>query len=77
MLAWAEGIARKEHRTMSELMREALRQYERGRWWDRANAYGRRTAEAAGVHTEGEVVRAIHELRREKRESKPNRGRSR
>lgn len=77
MLAWAEAVAREEHRTMSELVREALRHYERGRWWDRANAYGRRSAEAVGVRTEAEAVKAIHDLRRGGRTSKRRSSRGR
>lgn len=67
MLTRAAALAKKENRTMSELVREALRHYERDRWWDHVNALGRKTAEAAGVRTEDDVVRAIHELRRQKR----------
>ncbi len=52
---------------MSELVREALRQYERQRWWDRTNAYGATTAAAAGVGSEEDVVTAIHALRAGKR----------
>jgi CopG family transcriptional regulator / antitoxin EndoAI len=63
MLARAEELAKKENRTMSELVREALRQYERQRWWEEMNAYGRKTAEAAGVRTEEDVVDAIHAVR--------------
>ena len=48
---------------MSELVREALRQYERQRWWDETNAYGRATADAAGVGNEDEVVKVIHSAR--------------
>lgn len=54
---------------MSELVREALRQYER-KWWDEMNDYGRKTAEAAGIKSEPEVVDAIHSLRQEKRARK-------
>jgi predicted transcriptional regulator len=64
MLARAETIARKENRTMSELVREALRHYERRQWWDETNAYGGRTAAAAGVRTEGDLLRAVHEVRK-------------
>jgi predicted transcriptional regulator len=64
MLAQAEETARREHRTMSELIREALRHYERRQWWDEINAYGRKTAEAAGVGSEEALVKAVHELRR-------------
>jgi CopG family transcriptional regulator/antitoxin EndoAI len=65
MLTRAEQLAKKENRTMSELVREALRQYERQRWWDEMNAYGRTTAQAAGVRTEEDVVDAIHAMRQE------------
>ncbi len=63
MLTRAEKLAKKENRTMSELVREALRQYERQRWWNETNAYGRATAEASGVRTEEDVVKAIHSAR--------------
>ena len=48
---------------MSELVREALRQYERKSWWDEMNAHGRASAEAAGVRNEEDVVAAIHRAR--------------
>jgi len=64
MLARAAKLAKKEQRTMSELVREALRQYERLRWWEETNAYGRERAEALGIRAE-DVDRMIHETRRE------------
>jgi Arc/MetJ-type ribon-helix-helix transcriptional regulator len=51
---------------MSELVREALRHYERERWWEETNAYGRARAQALGVR-EDDVDRLIHEARQEKR----------
>jgi CopG family transcriptional regulator/antitoxin EndoAI len=63
MLTRAEEMARKEHRTMSELVREALRQYERTQWWDSMNAYGRSKAEEQGL-TEADVVPAVRAVRR-------------
>lgn len=63
MLVRATEMAKKESRTMSELVREALRQYERRHWWDETNAYGRKSAEAAGVQTEQDVVDAIRAAR--------------
>ena len=66
----AERIARNEQRTMSELVREALRQYERNKWWDEMNAYGRKSAEKAGVRTEEDVVEAVHEFRRKQKARK-------
>lgn len=58
MLKRAQHLARKESRTMSELVREALRHYERRSWWDEVNAYGRSKAAQAGIREEGvdEVV---------------------
>jgi predicted transcriptional regulator len=73
MLSRAEALARKEDRTMSELVREAFRHYERQRWWDEMNAYGRATAKAAGVETEEDVVRVIHEHRKEQRRARRKR----
>jgi len=67
MLARAEALARKENRTMSELVREALRQYERQRWWEETNAFGRSRALAMGVKNDDGVVRAVHEYREEQR----------
>ena len=66
MLSRAESLAKKENRTMSELVREALRQYERQRWWEETNAYGRDHAAALGIR-EGDVERLVHEHRQEKR----------
>jgi predicted transcriptional regulator len=73
MLSRAEALAKKENRTMSELVREAFRHYERQRWWDEMNAYGRATAAAAGVATQDDVVRVIHEHRREQRRTRRKR----
>ena len=70
MLTRAEAIARKEHRTMSELVREALRQYERTEWWDSMNAYGRPKAEERGL-TEADVVSTVREVRRRRAQKRP------
>jgi CopG family transcriptional regulator/antitoxin EndoAI len=70
MLTRAEQLAKKEHRTMSELVREALRQYERKSWWDEMNDYGRANAQVTGIRTEEDVVAAIHAMRQEKRARK-------
>lgn len=67
MLSRAEALARKDNRTMSELFREALRVYERHRWWEEVNALGRMSAERAGIRTEEDLLAAIHDLRRNKR----------
>ncbi len=62
MLKRAQSIAKKESRTMSELIREALRYYERRTWWDEVNTYGRSSAQRRGIR-EGDVERLIHETR--------------
>lgn len=62
MLANAARLAKREHRTMSELIREALRRYERDREWDELNTYGSSKARALGI-TEGDVVGIVKEHR--------------
>ncbi len=69
MLKRAQSIAKRESRTMSELIREALRHYERRSWWDDINAYGRSKADQRGIR-EQDVDRLIHELRGAKRATK-------
>jgi len=66
MLSRAEKLAKKEDRTMSELVREALRFYERQRWWEETNAYGRAQAAALKIN-ENDLERLIESSRREKR----------
>ena len=66
MLSRAERLAQQENRTMSELVREALRHYERSKWWQEMNAYGRARAEQLGL-TEADVVPAVRQVRRERR----------
>jgi CopG family transcriptional regulator/antitoxin EndoAI len=67
MLDNAERLAKKEHRTMSELVREALRQYERNSIWEEIGPYGRRSAARAGIKTEEDVVKMVHGFRRARR----------
>jgi len=62
MLKRAQSIAKKESRTMSELIREALRHYERRSWWDEVNEYGRERAERQGIR-EQDVDQFVHEVR--------------
>ncbi len=66
MLTRAEQLAKKEHRTMSELVREALRQYERKSWWDEMNEYGRAKAGKLGL-TEADVVSTVKQVRKDRR----------
>ena len=67
MLKNAKKLAQKENRTMSELVREALRRYEWTQWLKEMQEYGEERARAAGILTEEDVDRVIHEYRAEKR----------
>lgn len=71
MLEEAERLAKKENRTKSELVREALRQYMQAREWEAIHAYGSAKAKELGIN-EKDVERLIHEYRQEKRK-KPER----
>jgi predicted transcriptional regulator len=62
-----EKLAKKEHRTLSELIREALRRYQIEREMDAVNAYGRAKAAELGI-TEADVIPLIHQMRKERRE---------
>ncbi len=69
MLSRAEKLARKENRTMSELVRGALRYYERQRWWEETAAYGQARARALGIG-ERDIEQLVHQARRENRKSR-------
>ncbi|HUY80955.1 MAG TPA: ribbon-helix-helix protein, CopG family [Acidobacteriaceae bacterium] len=73
MLKEARDLARQENRTMSELMREALRQYQRQRRMELLTSAAQATVLATNIRTEEDVVDAIHQFRREQRRSKPAR----
>jgi predicted transcriptional regulator len=62
MLKRAHAIAKRESRTMSELVREALRHYEQRSWWDEVNRYGSEKASARGIGQQ-DVERLVHETR--------------
>jgi CopG family transcriptional regulator/antitoxin EndoAI len=61
----AQALAKEENRTMSELMREALRRYQRERMWERLRSFGTISAEMADVKNEEDVVKLVREVRRE------------
>ena len=71
MLARAVEIAKREHRTMSELVREALRDYERKQQWDEMNAFGRAKARELGL-TPNDVEPAVRAIRQQQRERAPH-----
>jgi CopG family transcriptional regulator / antitoxin EndoAI len=63
----AMALAKEENRTMSELMREALRRYERERFYEKIRVQMQPAAERLGIRTEEDVVRVIHEFRQEQK----------
>lgn len=69
MLSRAERLAERENRTMSELLREALRYYERRRWWEETTAYGRAKAKERGL-TEADVVPMVRQVREKARRAR-------
>jgi Arc/MetJ-type ribon-helix-helix transcriptional regulator len=70
MLEAAKKQAKKENRTMSEYIREALRQYDMEARRQALLEYGRQSAERIGVKTEADVARVIREFRTENRQRK-------
>ena len=67
MLEAAESLARQESRTMSELVREALRVYQRERQaWQDVFAYGEANARKLGLKDEQDVVRIVRESRKQR-----------
>ncbi|AMY12838.1 Ribbon-helix-helix protein, copG family [Luteitalea pratensis] len=68
MLSEAESLAKEESRTMSELVREALRAYKREReGWRGLLDYGKSKGTAVGVKSEDDAVSAVREVRRGRR----------
>jgi CopG family transcriptional regulator / antitoxin EndoAI len=66
MLKDAKKLAKKENRTMSELVREALRRYGAVQRLKELQSYGEQRARELGIN-EGDVDRLIHEYRAERR----------
>lgn len=70
LLDKVQEVARREHRTMSELFREALRRYmTQEPQWDALLLRTRAAGEALGVKSESDVERLTDEYRRDKRRS--------
>ena len=65
LLARVLKTAKVKGMTRSELVREALRRYEREEQeWQALLAYGRRKAQAASIRTDADVERLIDDARR-------------
>ena len=69
-----ERLAKRENRTMSELIREALRRYQAERELEAINKYGRAKAARLGF-SDADVIPLIHELRRERTKQTKSRAR--
>jgi len=69
LLAKAQELAQREHRTMSELFREALRRYMQGgdATWEALLTRTRAQGRLLGIATEEDVERLSDEYRRERR----------
>ena len=68
LLVKAQALAHSEHRTMSELFREALRRYMKGdTQWDALLARTRARGKTMGIRSEADVERLSDEYRRHKR----------
>jgi Arc/MetJ-type ribon-helix-helix transcriptional regulator len=69
LLAKAQELAQREHRTMSELFREALRRYMQGSdaAWEALLTRTRAQGRALGIATEEDVESLSDEYRRERR----------
>ena len=68
LLVKAQAFAQREHRTMSELFREALRRYMTGdAEWESVLKRTRAKGKALGIRSEADVERLSDEFRRNKR----------
>jgi Arc/MetJ-type ribon-helix-helix transcriptional regulator len=68
-LAATEQLAKVEHRTMSELIREALRRYQQEKRWEKVVRYQAKS-KAQGIQ-EIDVVPMIKRWRKERRPAPP------
>lgn len=72
LLTKAQELAEREHRTMSELFREALRRYmQEDTSWEGLVRRTRAKGRELGIATEEDVERLIDEHRRSKRQAVP------
>ncbi len=66
LLQEAIKVAKREGRTQSELVREALRHYIKNQEWQELKAYGKAQAKALGIKP-SDVSRLVKEVRKDKR----------
>ena len=63
----AKALAAAESRTMSELLREALRRYQREQTWTRLRSFGTISAPMEDLTSEQDIVELVKQTRREMR----------
>jgi CopG family transcriptional regulator/antitoxin EndoAI len=73
LLEQAQALAKEENRTMSELVREALRRYQRERSFEKTRAHMQKIGEQTGVRSEEDVVELVRRVRREMAEESAER----
>ena len=66
MVKVVDQLVKKENRTRSELIREALRNYVNDKRWLQIRQWGLKTARELDLSTEDEVNSFIHEYRKGK-----------
>jgi len=66
----ADEIAKKEYRSRSELIREALRSYiEDKEEWEQIFTTGEKAMKEMGIKTEEEINKIVHDFRHQKKSS--------
>jgi CopG family transcriptional regulator/antitoxin EndoAI len=66
----ADEIAKKEYRSRSELIREALRTYiENKEEWEQIFTAGEKAMKDMGIKTEEEINKIVHDFRHQKKSS--------
>lgn len=74
LLKLVDKQAKSEHRTRSDFFRDAVREHIlREQKWKSLQRYGAVQLKKAGIRTEEDVVRVIHEFRKEQRALKSKR----
>jgi predicted transcriptional regulator len=68
----AQALAKEENRTMSELMREALRRYQHERLFERLRAQMAPAADKLGIKNEEDIVALVRQVRHEMAEEERN-----
>ena len=66
LVRYTDELARAEHKSRSEIVREAMESYRTAREWGELQAFGVERARKMGVRDETDVERVIHDYRRKR-----------